>query len=129
KWTIEYKYLYESQDNNFVLILEELHENKYCIVSNNMLSTFSRKLHVKEFVYFVKSLSYVSTRIDNYNEILNQKIIANMFLHVKPDVDALKVKSQVIDPKYLRNEIYIIILVRFQNLLEKKKKIRNIYDY
>jgi hypothetical protein len=134
KWEIEYKYVYENKENKFALILEELHPNKYCILSNKLEPSkenrvhFVRKSNAREFLQFVKSQNYNPTRVNNYNEIINEKIINNMFLYVKPDVDSLKVKSQIIDPKYLRNEIYVLILVKFKKLFEKKV-VKNIYEF
>ena len=46
----------------------------------------------------------------------NKKIVENMFLHLKPNTENLKVKSQIIDPKYLRNEIYLSILSKFKDI-------------
>lgn len=133
-WEIKYEYLYELRDNKFVLILEELHHNKYCILSNKLETSeesrnyFTRKNSVKEFLEFTKTQSYQPTRVGNYNEIINKKITENMFLHVKPDIDVLKIKSQVIDPKYLRNEIYVLILSKFKAKYEKKKS-KNLYEF
>lgn len=134
KWEIKYEYSYENATNKFVLILQELAPKKYCILSNKLEPSkesriyFVRKSVINEFIKFVKTKSYNHTRVNNYNEIINEKIVNNMFLYVKPDIESLKIKSQVIDSKYLRNEIYVLILAKFKTMFEKKN-IKSIYDF
>lgn len=134
KWQIEYDYVHETLNNKFAIIVQELHKNKYCVLSNKFEPSlenqtyFVRKTTIKEFLHFVKTKSYNPTRVNNYNDIVNTKIVENMFLHVKPEVDLLRVKSQIIDPKYLRNEIFILVLSSFKKLLDKKS-IKTIYEY
>lgn len=134
KWDIQYEYLHENNSNKFVLVLQELYQDKYCILSNKLEASkefrtyFIRKNNVKEFIHFVKNKTYARTRVNNYNDVLNSKITDGMFLYIKPDIETLKVKAQVADPKYLRNEIYVLILNKFKKMFDKKN-IKNVYEY
>ena len=133
-WKIKYDYVHENIKNNFVLILQELHNGKFCIIHNKMdifydnKVYFVRKSSIEGFLQFVKKQNYKATRVGNYNELLNKKIAQNMFLHMKPNIDELKIKSQIIDPKYLRYQIYIVILSEFKELYEKSD-IKNLYTF
>ncbi len=131
-WSMKYNYLIENSEHVFVLVLEEIYKNKFCILSNKLDADkplyFIRKTHANEMIEFAKAPLYKSTRVGSYNRIINQKIIENMFLPIKPDVETIKIRSQVIDSKYLRNEIYILILSKFKELYDKTK-INNLYDY
>jgi hypothetical protein len=134
KWNIKYEYSHEDINNKFVLIIRELYPGKYCILTNKLEADianrlyFVRKSSVGEFLHFVKTKQYNGTRVGNYNDLLNEKITNNMFLFVKPDIDTLKIKSQIADPKYLRNEIYVLILSKFKKMLDKAS-MKTIYDF
>jgi hypothetical protein len=134
-WDIKYDYMHNTPvdtGNKFIVVLQELYPDRYLVLSNKLdafeRSYVIRKTQVKELIQFVEAQSYTSTRVNNYNKIINEKILDNMFLATRPDVENLKIKSQIIDPKYLRNEIYVLVLSKFREL-HGKTKVRSIYDF
>ena len=44
-----------------------------------------------------------------------------MFLPIKADMDKIKENSTIIDPKYLRNAIYLRLLDEFKSKFNAKK--------
>lgn len=128
KWEISYKYIVNDQDHKFVIILEELYPNTYQVLSNNFDSFFVRKTAIIEFFkseYLSKHDSY--SRIHGYNRIINNDIMNNMFLPLSVDTEVLLKKSQIVDAKYLRHEIYSKILSEFIDNYDKSNP-KNIYD-
>lgn len=130
KWNITYDYLNKNDNNKFAIILNEYNDNKFCIMMNqlNTEQKFIRKSNVIELLDFVNNQSYSSSRVNNYNNIINSSIVENMFLSVKPDLENLKIKSYVIDPKYLRNEIYLMIFSKFKTMIRKTAP-KSIYEF
>lgn len=133
KWTIDYKYLLEKEEHKFVIVLQELNSNQFCVISNklylmNEMMYFMRKSQIKDFLYFVKNKKFDKTRVNNYNKLINKNIVQNMFLHVQPDIESLQVKSQLADPKYLRHELYISLFSKFKELYDKKSP-KSVYEF
>jgi hypothetical protein len=127
KWNLDYIYEYEDEKNEFCLILTELSPELYCISVNRLEGgNFIRKSLIPELLQFVRTKKY-STRADKYNSILNKKIINNMFLNTKPDVERLKAQAQMTNPKFVRYEIYMAVLEEFKKRIAKKK-IKTPYD-
>jgi hypothetical protein len=111
-----------------LLILQEIWPNKYYIMSNKFDDQYIlQKYNLKEFVDFVEH-SNVNTRINDYNSIINKKIMKNMFLDKKYDIDELKGKSIERDPKYFRHEIKTSIVDAYSKLI-KSASIKNIQDF
>ena len=111
-----------------LLILEEIWPNKYYIMSNKFDDQYIlQKSNLKEFIDFVEN-SNVNTRINDYNAIINKKIMKNMFLDKKYDIDELKEKSIDKDPKYFRHEIQTSITDAYSKLI-KSASIKNIQDF
>jgi hypothetical protein len=130
KWQISYNMV--DNNNQFMVVLLQLNDELFSVLSTKLdlfsPQYFVRRAASKTLVDFVKNQMITNDRIDNYNTIVNDGIVQNMFLRVKPDLESIKVKSQIIDPKYLRNEIYLIILARFKELYAKKKP-KNVYEF
>jgi hypothetical protein len=129
EWKINYKYYNQSNDNNFVVILKTISNNKYIILSNYFKydNYFVRKSNITQLLEFIKNKSNTFSRVHIYNNKINKNIVDNMFLRVKPKLENLKIKSQIIYPKYLRNTIFVQILNLYKSLY--KKNINNIYKY
>jgi hypothetical protein len=127
KFKISYNYVYKSESNDTVIILEELYPDQYHVLSNHFTYNqkfFIKKNNIKEFLnssYFGEFSTNTNTndRISNYNHILNDKIIKNMFSDVKYNLENLQTKAEV-NPKYLRNKIYLAIMEKYKKILGKK---------
>ncbi len=130
KWEISYKYMVKNSENKFAIVLEELYPDFYQILSNNFDSPFIRKNSIIEFFdsqYLISKKDIEYSRIHNYNRMLNNNIMNNMFLPANVDVDAILKKSQIVDAKYLRHEIYSKILDEFTSRYEKSNP-KNLYE-
>jgi hypothetical protein len=115
EWSIKYEHLLSSS-NKFVLIIQEVIPDKFVIMSTERGNFFTRKEKVIKLVEFATSNEYTSTRINNYNKLVNKSILNNMFLNAAPDMKHLKVKSQEVDPNYMRNDVFIRLMNRFDEL-------------
>jgi hypothetical protein len=136
-WNMGYEYLYKSDSNKFVLVIKQVTNSKYTVLHTLFTPNVYalRKNSIRPFIDFVcdqdPKLKFDSkpsfTRVHAYNKVMNNTIANNMFLCAKPNVEKLKIKSQIVDPKYLRNEIYIRII----NLFKKNyntKEINSLYS-
>ncbi len=124
KWDNDYKFLVNDDDNEFVIILESNVVDKYHIMSNyfNPKVHFIRKSQLIELIEFIKckKTSVEPSRLDNYNGDINYYICNNMFLSIKPNVDDLKIKATVMDPKYIRNSIFINMISAYKKKYKSK---------
>lgn len=133
KWNIDFEH-FELKYAKFVIVICSPYPGLYGVISNKIdpPQHFMRKAMVEPFLEFIKNTAikntYVSTRVGKYNEMSGKEIVNKMFLSVKPDLDSLKIKAQVIDPKYLRNEVYVLILAKFRELFAKDEP-QNAYEF
>lgn len=122
------KYSIYPSNTNDLLILKEIWPNKYYIMSNKFDDQYIiKKPDLKEFVDFVEN-NNVNNRIDDYNAIINKKIMKNIFLDKKYYIDEIKQKSIDNDPKYFRREIQNNIIDTYTKLI-KSASIKNIQDF
>jgi len=115
-------------DKEELLILEEIWPNKYYIMSNKLSDYILKKSELKEFIDFIESQTISKNRINDYNSIINKKIMKNMFLDKKYDIDEINEKSVAKDPKYFRHEIQSNIIDAYTKLT-KGVNIKNIQDF
>jgi hypothetical protein len=124
KWENDYKFVVDGSDSEFVLILESNVLNKYHIMSNyfNTKVHFIRKSQIIELEQFIRNKKKVvePSRIDNYNNDINHYITGNMFLNLQPNVDDLKIKATVMDPKYIRNTVLINMISAYKKKYKAK---------
>jgi len=110
-----------------VLVLQQLHDEYFMIMSNNGTPLVHRD-SIAGLIALAKTKKYSSTRAANYNAALNARIMEKAYLPVKPNLEKLKEHAQVVDPKYLRNEIYIRAIAQYKELHNKKPP-KSLYDF
>lgn len=118
---VEFSYKHYSNSNK-VIILEELYPNNYHILSNRFdFDDFTiKKDEISEFLNRGKNLN----RIDNYNKMINKKILTNLFASNIPDMRQIKKKSFV-DISDLRYSLNLEI----SNEYKAHKSIKNLYEF
>ncbi len=79
---------------------------------------------IPEFINYVRNKGAVAqrTRTSEYHNIQERIITQNMFLPVKFNIDGINLNSQIIDSKFLRNELYLRLVKRCYELIEKDYK-------
>lgn len=132
KWNISYELLLNNDKHTKILIIEELYTEQFHLLSNGLGMTDEKYLFLNKFTLqpllsFVKNKRYESTRVNNYNTLINKAIVKGMFLPMKADLENIKIKSQSIDPKYLRNHIFILIIAKYKEL--SLAPIKSPYDF
>lgn len=128
---------YAKEKDMFVIILDSLSPSYYRIMTNYLSTNkkyFVRISSARElYNYCNNSEKLLPTRINNFNTISMNKALQNIYSPIKVDMEKLKEVSTIVDPKYLRNQIYLRLLDRFREILTKKYKggvgIKDNYTY
>jgi hypothetical protein len=121
------KYTINKSAGEELIILEEIWPNKYYIMSNKSDDIILKKSDLDEFINFVESPS-INIRINDYNSIINKKIMKNMFLDKRYDIDEIKEKSTSEDLKYFKHEIQTNVVEAYTKLI-KSINIKTIQDF
>lgn len=126
---------YEKEKDKYIIILDSLANNYYRIY-NNYLSEKNYYIRISSIYELYNYCSYgpnIPTRITNLNKIIQNKALPNVFSPIKPDIKKIKNISMIVDPKYLRNNIYLRLNDQFNQILESKFKngeaIKDNYTY
>ena len=150
KWNFSISITFKSQE--FIVVLETIGDS-FRLLSNYFLSdapVFIRSSSITELITFAnnKSNSKINKKINNFTNSVNKENSVNkktsrvsdynqhqiniakknMFLPIKADMEKIKENSEIIDPKYLRNSLYLGLLKEFKSLFNSKKIINN-YSY
>lgn len=134
KWQVSYD-IY-NPDYNYFIILEQNSITQFRVLNNfyKQNNFFINKIHITSLIEFIEYFNNSSKsidklyRIDIINKLNNKAVIKEMFLPIRVDLDLLKVKSQIVDPKYLRSEILITIM-KLYNKLYNTTSVNTIYKY
>jgi hypothetical protein len=123
---------YNEEMNNFVIVLDSLLPDTYRLNSlklNELNNYFIRISKIKELYEYCskKTNKLIATRISQYNKICLSNSLNNLFSPVKVNMEKIQTLSSIIDPKYLRNEIYILLLEYFNKKLSSN--IKDNYTY
>jgi hypothetical protein len=119
-FSVKYKYIVKS-DRPTVLIIEELATGVYHILSTNLGNVLTEKKDIPNgFMEFVFAGKH-STRISEYNSLLNKKIVKNMFLDVHFDINekSKQITRKSTDPTYMKVKIYKGIMDEYRVLASK----------
>ncbi len=130
---------YEEDINKFVVILDSLSDGLYRI-NTNFLSMggkyFVRVSSIYELYKYctdTKKNTSRCSRVSNLHSIHIEKALPNIFSPIKPDLKKIGDIAAIVDPKYLRNEIYLRLNETFKKILEIKykdgKNIKDSYTY
>jgi hypothetical protein len=121
-------------DVNPVLIIEELATGVYHILSTNLDGLAMNKYITEKtdipngFIEFISTGKH-TTRINAYNDLINKRIVRNIFLgmhfNIKEKSEQITKKSY--DPKYLKDKIYRAIMDEYRRI--SSKQIKNIYSF
>lgn len=117
---------YSKEKDKFMVILDSLSPSYYRIMTNYLSPSnrfFVRISSARElYNYCSNTDKLLPTRMNNFNTISINKALPHIYSPVKVDMEKLKEVSAIIDPKYLRNQIYLRLLERFKEILAKKYK-------
>lgn len=88
----------------------------------SVVKIHKNKIH--NFINYIKNDGIIKnhTRISEYNYIQERKILDNMFLPVKFNVNGIKLNSQIIDPNFLRHEIFLRLIEEFNDIVSTEFK-------
>jgi hypothetical protein len=120
---------FEEDMNNYTIILDSLAPNLYRIEANYLSSHnyFVKIGSIKELYDYCKNKK--PSRIGSFNALNIKKAKNILFSPIKHDLDKIKEVSTIVDPKYIRNEIYLLMLDEFNLFLKKNKNIKDNYTY
>lgn len=124
KWNFNVEYHGDIESSSFY-VLENLGADRYRILKHTVgKRTRIKKEEMPPFIEHVKNkgVSKNNTRISTYNDIHERKIVENMFLPMKFDVEKINYQSQIVDPTYLRNIIYMRLVNQFTSEYTDKVK-------
>jgi hypothetical protein len=120
---------FEEDKNKYTIILDSLAPDLYRI-NTNFLSSKNYFIKIGSIFELYKYCnSKESSRIGNFNNLCIKNTRNIIFNPIKYELDKVKEISSIVDPKYLRNEIYINMLNEFNNLLKHYKNIQDNYTY
>jgi hypothetical protein len=122
---------FENDKEKFIIILDSLSADMYRINVNYMSTNkfFIRVSSIKElYLYCKNNKDSALTRMGQYNSLCINNAKQNIFSPVKIDFDKLKVTASISDPKYLKNQIYLLMMEEFKSATNKKS-IKNNYIY
>jgi hypothetical protein len=108
-------------DSN-ILITETIDLKSYRIMSSWSSPSFiTDKKNCMEYIKYVKD-EYIKKprRAENYNNIMINKMTANMFLKRSVDVKKMSEISQVKEIKFLRNSVYTKMLEFYVDIMNKE---------
>jgi hypothetical protein len=117
-----------------ILILETIDSTSYRIMSPWSSPSFINAKHnAMDYIAYVKN-EYIKkpTRSENYNAIMINKMIDNMFLERSVNVKKISEISELNEIKFLRNSVYTKLLEFYINIMnteyDEGKKIKNNKD-
>jgi hypothetical protein len=134
KWDFSTDY-YGDIDKDYFIIIEKLSSdsyrllniydatsNLYKIKGGGILQTKIHRNHIKSFIDYITNKGVINTitRISEYHEIQERKILNNIFLPVKFNTKDINVQSQIIDTAYLRNEFHKKLTDGFNKIIKKE---------
>lgn len=132
KWNFNIDQYGSIDSDNFVILsnlsndLYRLYSiyNEMPIIGGGQQETKINKSKIIEFIEYVKNKGIINThtRISEYNDIQEKKILDNMFLPVKFNIHGIKLNSQLIDSKFLRHELLLQLIKQFDDIIKKEYK-------
>jgi hypothetical protein len=126
---------YDEDMNKYVVILDSLAHGYFRVLCNYMSAGkyFVLVSSIQELYKHCAGLTPCVSRISSLNAIVQQKAMPNIFIPIMINQDKIKEISTIIDPKYLRNNIYLRLNEEFQAILERDYKggrsIKDNYTY
>ncbi len=126
---------YEAEMGNYVILLDSLANGHYRILCNyiSVDRYFVLVSSIKELYHHCAGIIPPSTRTSDVNAIIQNQAMPNIFIPIMINQDKLKDISSVVDPKYLRNNIYLRLNEEFQAQLDREykggKHIKDNYTY
>lgn len=136
KWNFGILY-YGKIDSDYFTIIEKLGNDVYRLLNiydreselyringGGACETKIHKEHLTDFIEYVKNNGVINdhTRVSTYHQIQERKILKNMFLPVKFDLQGINIRSQIIDSKYLRHELRTKLTDGFNEIIKKEFK-------
>jgi hypothetical protein len=121
---------FEADKEKFIIVLDSLAPDYYRIVVNyvSSISYFIRASSIRElYIHCMGGQEYSTTRIGQYNALCINKSIPFIFSPVKINIEKLSEVATIVDPKYLRNRIYLLLIDEFKKATTKK--IKDNYTY
>jgi hypothetical protein len=134
KWDFDIKYYGISDVNNF-LILDTLDGLKYRILlpwksRNPDINTILPKYRIPFILLnYIKNKNTITTRLDNYNQIMIKKAQSTMFLDSIVNFDKIEKISHIYESKYLRHSLYNEIKLEYDELVSNKEDIKNLVQF
>ena len=132
KWNFDIDKYGSIDSDEFVILVNLNYElfrvyaiyNEMPVIGGGKKEIKINKHKISEFILYVKNGGIIKnhTRVSEYNMIQEHKILNNMFLPTKFDIDEIKSESQVIDSKFLRYEILTRIKETFDDIIKKEYK-------
>jgi hypothetical protein len=127
---------YENDKSKFIIILDSLSPDMYRITVNFMSTEkyFIRTSSIRElYMHCMAGNQNTSSRIGQYNSLCINNATQHIFSQIKINLENVKEVGSIVDPKYLRNRIYLLILDAFKSIANKKyqggKGIKDNYTY
>lgn len=136
-WDFKVEY-YGSIESESVIIIEKISDKNYRlfsiydempIIGKGVKGGGIQKIKINsskipEFMEYVKNKGVYKSpsRISEYNNIHERKIVDNMFLPIKFDIKDINIQSQVVDTTYVRHELTSQLLSEFDSIISKKFK-------
>lgn len=133
KWDFSIKH-FGSIDSKYFVILENISYDDFRIYSiyketipiqgGGKKEIKLERNQISEFIEYVKNDGVYNnnTRVSVYNAMQEKKMLNNMFLPIKFNINNINTKSQIIDSKYLRNALEIQLKKEFDNIIKKSFK-------
>lgn len=127
---------YGSIDSEYFIVLENLNNELYRVMSiyneiyeyktikNSRKEVKIHKNKIMEFINYVKNKGDIptKTRITEYNLMQEKKILKNLFLPIKFNINEIKLKSQIIESHLLRHFILTNLQKQFDEIFKKEYK-------
>jgi hypothetical protein len=135
KWNFEIAYYGDLDKSSEFIVLENMGSGLYRLLTLYIDSTSNYngggKLDTKiprdkipEFIEYVRAKGVINgeTRSSKYHRIQEREIMKNIFLPIKFNIEGINLGSQIVDSKFLRNELYIRLVKRCHGIIEKEYK-------
>lgn len=107
--------------NNKMLLIECIAKQRYRIMTPySSPSYYIDKKTASDFVNYVRDKTIKRpTRSENYNRIMQNKMMQNMFLGRAMNIKTMSEQSQVTEIKFLRNTVYTSLLEHYVKVMDK----------
>lgn len=132
KWNFDVNYYGSIDSDEFIVLVRMSNDlfrlysiyNEMPIFGGGKLETKIRRGKIEPFIEYIKNkgVMKIHTRVSEYHKIHERKIINNMFLPVKFDIQCIKTNSQIIDSKFLMRELSSHLLDRVDKIITKDFK-------